>query len=73
LPPTLRSCPGCFAVAGPLPFSATGIVAALVAPLAEARIPVFVVATFDTDYLLVPGSRVDEASDALVRVGHDVG
>ena len=48
-------------VEGPLDFGLTGILAALTAPLAEAGIPVFAVATYDTDYLLVPDGRVGEA------------
>ena len=48
-------------VEGPLDFGLTGILAALSAPLAEAGIPVFAVATYDTDYLLVPGDRAAEA------------
>src|SRR5690348_13672685 len=41
-----------FEVAGPLDFSLTGVVASLVSPLADAEIPIFVLSTFDTDYLL---------------------
>ena len=42
-----------FAVAGPLPFGLTGVVSGITSPLAAAGIPVFVVSTYDTDYLLV--------------------
>jgi len=52
-------------VEGPLDFGLTGILASLTAPLAEAGIPVFAVATYDTDYLLVPGDRATEAVDLL--------
>lgn len=57
-------------VAGTLPMQATGILAALAAPLAGAGIPVFAVSTFDTDYLLVPEGRVGDALVALRRAGH---
>lgn len=40
-------------VQGPLAFDEIGILAGLTVPLAEAGIPVFVISTFDTDYLLV--------------------
>ena len=50
-----------FVVAGPLDFSLTGIVSRLSAPLADAGIPVFVTATFDTDYVLVPAAREFDA------------
>lgn len=52
-------------VAGPLDFSLTGIVAGLSAPLAAAGIPVFVISTYDTDYLLVKSSRLTAAREAL--------
>jgi len=38
---------------GPLDLALTGILASLLEPLAAARISVFSVSTFDTDYLLV--------------------
>lgn len=42
-----------FEVVGPLPFTLTGVVSGITAPLAAAGISVFVVSTYDTDYLLV--------------------
>jgi len=42
-----------FEVVGPLPFTLTGVVSGLTSPLAAAGIPVFVISTHDTDYLLV--------------------
>jgi hypothetical protein len=50
----------------------TGVLAALVAPLAAARVPVFALATFDTDHLLVPRQRVDDALAALAAAGVDI-
>jgi hypothetical protein len=55
-------------VMGPLDFSLTGIIASLTAPLAEAKISVFAVATFDTDYLLVKEADLERAVTALGRV-----
>jgi hypothetical protein len=55
----------CLKVIGPLDFALTGIVAALTAPLAAAGISVSVVATYDTDYLLVKADRLDAAVAAL--------
>src|SRR5262249_57285589 len=40
-------------VVGPLPFDLVGVVSGLTSPLAAAGIPVFVLSTHDTDYLLV--------------------
>lgn len=42
-----------FKVEGPLDFALTGIVSSISSGLAEAGIPIFVVSTFDTDYILV--------------------
>lgn len=53
-------------------FSMIGVVASLVTPLAEAGISVFVVSTFDTDYLLVKADDLARATAALRAAGHDV-
>jgi hypothetical protein len=59
-------------VLGPLDFSLTGVVASLVDPLAKAEIPLFVVSTFETDYVLVRGNDLDDAIEALELAGHEV-
>lgn len=59
-------------VAGPLSFALTGVIHALSAPLAAAGISLFVVSTFDTDYLLVRASDVEAACAALYGAGHTV-
>lgn len=61
-----------FEVEGPLDFSLTGVLAALLEPLAEAGVSVFAVSTFSTDWLLVPQERADDAADAWRRRGHTV-
>jgi hypothetical protein len=61
-----------FEVAGPLDFSLTGIVASLVSPLSEAEIPLFVVSTFETDYLLVREQHLHAAVEALAGAGHSI-
>ena len=55
----------CLSVEGPLPFEMTGVLAALSAPLARAEIPIFVVSTYDTDYLLVKAEDLDNACSTL--------
>ncbi len=52
-------------VRGPLDLSLTGVVASLTAPLAAAAIPVFVLSTYDTDYLLVRGEALERAIAVL--------
>ena len=59
-------------VAGTLDFSATGILNALSEPLAKARIPIFVISTFDTDYILVKQYDVTQACDVLQQAGHHI-
>ena len=61
-----------FAVAGPLDFALTGVLAELLTPLAEAEISVFTISTFDTDWILVPFEKADEAAEAWRRRGHAV-
>jgi len=58
-----------FMVEGPLDFSLTGIVARLTTPLAAAAIPVFVISTFDTDYVLVREPLVPAATSAWSQAG----
>jgi uncharacterized protein len=59
-------------LAGPLNFSLTGVVAALVTPLAEAEVPIFVISTFETDYLLVRERDLPRSVEVLTAAGHDV-
>jgi hypothetical protein len=54
-----------FALAGPVPFTVTGVIASLTAPLAEAGVPVFVLSTYDTDLLLVPEASLEKARAVL--------
>jgi hypothetical protein len=61
-----------FRLAGPLDFTLTGVVASLSTPLAEARVPIFVLSTFDTDYLLVREGDRARSVEALRAAGHDV-
>lgn len=51
---------------------ATGILASVVGPLAEADIPVFVASTFHADLVLVPEDHLDAATRALRDAGHAV-
>ncbi len=60
------------AVVGTLDFGLTGVIAGLTRPLADAGIPIFSISTFDTDYMLVRGERLDAAKAALAGAGYDV-
>ena len=57
-------------VIGPLSFDQVGIIASLASPLKQAGIPIFVISTFDTDYLLVKETDIDKAITVLTRAGH---
>lgn len=57
-------------VMGPLDFSLTGVVASLVVPLTESDIPIFVVSTFESDYVLIRSADLARAADALEGAGH---
>jgi hypothetical protein len=59
-------------VLGPIPFETTGVAASLASPLAAARISLFLIATFDTDYVLVKHDVLDRAIEALRAAGHVV-
>ncbi|RJL35942.1 ACT domain-containing protein [Bailinhaonella thermotolerans] len=49
-----------------------GMLAAIVNPLAEAAIPVFVASTVQADLVLVPRSTQPQAVAALQRAGHEI-
>ena len=59
-------------VEGPLDFSLTGILASLAVPLANVKISIFVISTFDTDYLLVQDKSLSKAILVLRESGHTV-
>lgn len=58
---------GLLKVHGPLDFSLTGILSRLLAPLAQAGIPVFTISTYDTDYILIKLDHLDRACTILSR------
>jgi hypothetical protein len=49
-----------------------GMLAAVVGPLADAGVPVFVASTFHADLVLVPLHRQGDATLALKNAGHEV-
>ena len=61
-----------YEVEGPLDFALTGILSALLVPLADAEVSVFALSTFDTDWILVPTSKESAAEEAWRRSGHTV-
>lgn len=59
-----------FRVTGVLDFSLIGILAGITAVLAEARVGVFVISTYNTDYILVKQNNFSAAAEALSAAGY---
>lgn len=62
----------CLKVEGPLDFKLTGILAGITDVLAKERISVFVISTFDTDYILIKKQNLTNAVSALERAGYQI-
>lgn len=57
---------------GPFPFHLTGILHAVLQPLAQAKIGIFALSTYDTDYVLVKAADLDRATATLTEAGHRI-
>ncbi len=55
---------------GPFDLGVTGVLAEVSRLLAAAEVPVFVISTFDTDYILVQDAQRDVTARTLVVAGH---
>jgi len=61
-----------FALQGALDPTASGVLVALLQPLAEDQISVFTISTHDTNWILVPAADGDRTAQAWRRRGHTV-
>jgi hypothetical protein len=61
-----------FRINGMLDLFMTGIIAGISDLLSEDRIPIFVISTFDTDYILVKHENMKRAITLLQNEGHMV-
>ena len=61
-----------FRVQGTLDFSLTGILAKIADILAENKIPIFAVSTFNTDYILVKREYFEKAASVLSEKGYSI-
>ena len=61
-----------FKVEGPLDFNLTGILASIAVPLAQAKVSIFAISTFDTDYVLLRGRDLDAANGSLKAAGFSI-
>ena len=62
----------CLRVLGPIAFGEIGILESLAQPLARARVSIFAISTYDTDYLLFAEASLEVALHALSGAGHVV-
>jgi hypothetical protein len=60
------------AVEGPLDPSLVGVLVSIASPLAQARIPILAIGTFDTDYVLVREAHLERSLAVLREAGHTV-
>ncbi len=59
-------------IEGMLDFSLVGILAKIASLLAEQKIPIFAVSTYDTDYILVKKEKLSAALEALQKGGYEI-
>jgi len=59
----------CLKVDSPFEFDLAGMISSIAAPLAEADVELLVVATQDSDYLMVRESELERAAGELARAG----
>lgn len=57
---------------GPIAFSTIGIISSISLPLASAKISIFVVSTYDTDYILVKNEFLERACAILTGEGFTI-
>jgi hypothetical protein len=60
----------CLKLEGPFPFSQTGVLLSFIEPLSSNGIPIFTIATYDTDYVLIQEEFAGMALDSLQQAGH---
>ena len=61
-----------FRIEGVLDFSLIGILSRLSGILAENKIGIFAVSTYNTDYILVKAEQFDRAMEVLAGAGYEV-
>jgi len=59
----------CIKIQGPMEHSLTGVMAAITVPLKLAKVPVFALSTWNTDYVLIPTEMLAKAVRTLERDG----
>lgn len=59
-------------IQGPLDFSLIGIIAKISSILAEEKISIFALSTFDTDYILLKDDNIENAVDILNKNNYKI-
>lgn len=59
-------------ICGTLDFAETGIISGISAVLAQSGISVFVISTYNTDYILIKNAGLEDALGALGQSGYDI-
>ena len=57
-------------VIGPLDFSLIGLMSDITNILSSEKISVFTLSTYDTDYILIKKTKLEQAKDALILAGY---
>ena len=62
----------CLKVEGPLDFGLVGILAGMSQTLAEAKVSIFAISTYETDYILVKQVQLETAIESLLSAGYSL-
>jgi len=62
----------CLKIEGPFDLDSIGVLMSVAAPLSENTISIFVVATYDTDYILIKNQDLTRAVEILKQRNQDV-
>jgi hypothetical protein len=62
----------CLKLEGPFDFDASGILVSVLEPLAKEGVSTLALATYETDYVLVRQSQLEQAISVLSSRGHEV-
>lgn len=61
-----------FKIEGPLDFSLIGVIADISAILKEAKVSVFIISTYDTDYILIKDTDLNASIASLQKQGYNI-
>ena len=59
-------------IVGQIDFNQVGVVAKISKAIADENLPIFVISTFNTDYILIKRPNRAAAANALVRAGYEI-